>query len=117
MLGCVSTVAQALQTRLKLATGTVNDGTNPVDWTQLKNVPAGIAAGGYAAGYYGYLWSLVVALDLRTAFAADRLDPMVGMRYRRSVLAQGSQKPPQELLRDFLGRETNSKAFFDDLKK
>jgi thimet oligopeptidase len=74
-------------------------------------------AGGYAAGYYGYLWSKVVALDLRTAFAADRLDPVVGMRYRQRVLAQGSQRPPQELVRDFLGRETNSKAFFEWLRK
>jgi len=72
----------------------------------------GHVAGGYAAGYYGYLWSLVVALDLRTAFA-DRLDPAVGQRYRRTVLAQGSQRPPKELVKDFLGRETNSKAFFE----
>jgi thimet oligopeptidase len=33
------------------------------------------------------------------------------------VLAQGSQRPPQELVRDFLGRETNSKAFFEWLRK
>ncbi|MGZ8260547.1 MAG: M3 family metallopeptidase [Caldimonas sp.] len=81
--------------------------------------PAGFAhiAGGYAAGYYGYLWSLVVAHDLRTAFAADRLDPAVGARYRRTVLSQGRQKPPVELVRDFLGRETNAQAFFEDLAR
>ncbi len=74
-------------------------------------------AGGYAAGYYGYLWSLVVALDLRTAFTADRLDAAAGRRYRQAVLAQGSQQAPRQLLRHFLGRETNAKAFFKDLQK
>ena len=58
-----------------------------------------------------------MAMDLRTAFDDKRLDPVVGMRYRQKVLAQGGQRPPQELVRDFLGRETNSKAFFDYLRK
>lgn len=81
--------------------------------------PAGFGhiAGGYAAGYYGYLWSYVVALDLRTAFAGHRLDPVIGARYRHTVLAQGRQMPPRDLVRSFLGRETNSQAFFDDLAR
>jgi thimet oligopeptidase len=74
-------------------------------------------AGGYSAGYYGYLWSLVVAMDMRTAFAANRLDPVVGRRYRDKVLGQGSQRPPQALVKDFLGRDFNAKAFFDDLQR
>ena len=81
--------------------------------------PAGFShiAGSYSAGYYGYLWSLVVAMDLRTAFAADKLDAAVGRRYRNIVLANGSQRAPADLVREFLGREFNAKAFFDDLKK
>ena len=71
----------------------------------------------YSAGYYGYLWSLVVAMDLRTAFAADKLDPAVGKRYRDLILANGSQRPAQVLVHDFLGRDFNAKAFFDDLKR
>ncbi|WP_418320551.1 M3 family metallopeptidase [Piscinibacter sakaiensis] len=81
--------------------------------------PAGFShiAGGYSASYYGYLWSLVVAKDLRTAFAADKLDPEVGARFRRTVLANGSQQPPELLLRAFLGRSFDSRAFFDDLQR
>jgi thimet oligopeptidase len=81
--------------------------------------PAGFShvATGYGAGYYGYLWSEVVASDLRTAFAADRLDPVVGARYRRTVLANGSQVLPQELVRRFLGRDSNSRAFYEDLRR
>jgi thimet oligopeptidase len=81
--------------------------------------PAGFAhiASGYGAGYYGYLWSEVVATDLRSAFAADKLDAKVGARYRTMVLAQGGQKPPQQLVKDFLGRDLSTQAFFDYLKK
>ncbi len=95
------------------------EGATPLGYVPGSMFPAGFGhiASGYAAGYYGYLWSDVVALDLRTAFAADRLDPLVGTRYRRTVLSQGRQEPPAELLRNFLGRDTNSKAFFEDLAR
>ena len=55
--------------------------------------------------------------DAATAFAHDKLDPIVGRRHRATVLANGSQRLPQDLVRDFLGREFNAKAFFDDLKR
>ena len=95
------------------------EGATPVGTVPGTMFPAGFGhiAGGYASGYYGYLWSEVVALDLRTAFAADRLDPVVGARYRNTVLANGRQLPPNQLLHDFLGRDTNAKAFFDDLAR
>jgi thimet oligopeptidase len=81
--------------------------------------PAGFAhvATGYGAGYYGYLWSEVVAADLRTAFATDRLDPVAGQRYRRAILANGSQIKPDELVRRFLGRDSNARAFFEELQR
>ena len=81
--------------------------------------PAGFShvATNYAAGYYGYLWSEVVAADLRMGFGNDKLDAKVGRRYRDIVLANGGQKPPQQLVREFLGRDSNSKAFFEDLKR
>ncbi|MCK9686012.1 M3 family metallopeptidase [Scleromatobacter humisilvae] len=81
--------------------------------------PSGFAhiAGGYGAGYYGYLWSQAVAADMRTAFASDKLDPKVGARFRATVLAEGAQKPPQQVVKDFLGRDGSSQAFFDWLKK
>jgi thimet oligopeptidase len=96
------------------------EGATPLGYVPGTMFPAGfahIAGDGYAAGYYGYLWSLVVAMDLRTAFAADKLSPEVGKRYRELVLGQGAQKPAPELVKDFLGRESNSQAFFEYLKK
>lgn len=95
------------------------EGATPLGYVPNTLFPAGFAhiAGGYGAGYYGYLWSLVVAMDLRTAFAADKLDPAVGKRYRELVLGQGAQKPAPALVKDFLGRDSNSQAFFEYLKR
>ncbi|MEO8280668.1 MAG: M3 family metallopeptidase, partial [Ideonella sp.] len=95
------------------------EGATPLGHVQGTMFPAGFShiAGGYSAGYYGYLWSLVVAMDLRTAFARDKLDPRVGGDYRSKILANGSQRPPADLVRDFLGRDFNSQAFYDDLKR
>ncbi|MES2958618.1 MAG: M3 family metallopeptidase [Pseudomonadota bacterium] len=95
------------------------EGATPLGHVAGTTFPAGFGhvASGYSAGYYGYLWSEVVAADLRTAFAENRLDAAVGRRYRNTVLANGGQRPPQSLVRDFLGRETNTKAFFEDLKR
>jgi thimet oligopeptidase len=59
----------------------------------------------------------VLAVDLRTAFGNDKLDPVVGQRYRNTILANGSQKRPQQLVRDFLGRPSNSNAFFEELRQ
>jgi thimet oligopeptidase len=100
-----------------MATWIKLESATPLGHVPGSKFPAGFAhiVSGYAAGYYGYLWSEVVALDLRTAFAHDKLDPTVGRRYRDTVLANGAQRPPLELVREFLGRDTNSKAFFDEL--
>ncbi|MDT7835536.1 M3 family metallopeptidase [Aquabacterium sp. OR-4] len=95
------------------------EGATPLGHVAGTRFPAGFGhiATGYSAGYYGYLWSLVVAADMRTAFAADKLDARVGRRYRDTVLANGSARPPAQLVRDFLGRDFNAQAFFEDLKK
>ncbi|OWQ85743.1 peptidase [Roseateles aquatilis] len=95
------------------------EGATPLGYVPGTMFPAGFAhiAGSYGAGYYGYLWSLVVAMDLRTAFEADKLSPEVGRRYRDTILSRGGERPATELVHDFLGRDSNAKAFFDYLKQ
>lgn len=95
------------------------EGATPLGYVPGTMFPAsfGHIAGGYAAGYYGYLWSLVVAMDLRTAFGHDKLDSAAGRRYRDTILANGSQLPPQTLVDAFLGRPTSSQAFFEFLRR
>jgi thimet oligopeptidase len=95
------------------------EGETPWGHVPGTRFPAGFShlVGGYGAGYYGYLWSLVVAVDLRTAFDGRKLDPEVGMRYRRTILARGGEVAPQALVREFLGRETDTRAFDAQLRR
>jgi thimet oligopeptidase len=72
-------------------------------------------ASNYAAGYYGYMWSEVLALDMLSAFGNDLLDPKVGARYRKTILSQGGQREEIDMVRDFLGREPSSDAFFAEI--
>ncbi|NMO13839.1 Zn-dependent oligopeptidase [Pyxidicoccus fallax] len=67
---------------------------------------------GYSAAYYTYLWSLVIAKDLETAFQQHGyLDRETAMKYRRTVLEPGGSKPASELVKDFLGREHGFDAY------
>ncbi len=70
----------------------------------------------YGAKYYSYLWSKVFALDLfETIKKVGLLNPEIGVRYKEMILAPGGSKDPNELLKDFLGREPNNDAFMHDL--
>ncbi len=69
----------------------------------------------YAAGYYGYMWSEVLALDMLSKFSKDMLDPKTGRFYRDTILAQGGQEEPADMVRKFLGREPSSEAFFKEI--
>ena len=42
-------------------------------------------------------------------------NPEVGARYRKTILSQGGQKKAAQLVVDFLGREPDSKAFFQEI--
>ncbi len=72
-------------------------------------------ANNYAAGYYGYMWSEVIALDMLSAFKANMLDPAVGARYRDTILAQGGQVEEMDMVKRFLGREPSNEAFFQEI--
>ncbi|GAA4013282.1 M3 family metallopeptidase [Actimicrobium antarcticum] len=71
--------------------------------------------GGYSAGYYGYMWSEVLALDMLSAYQGKLMDPVVGQRYRQAILARGGEKTGADMVRDFLGRTPDSKAFFNEI--
>ncbi len=72
-------------------------------------------ASSYAAGYYGYMWAEVLALDMLSAFHGNLMDPAVGRRYRDTILSQGSQEEEIDMVRKFLGREPSSEAFFAEI--
>lgn len=71
---------------------------------------------GYEAGYYGYLWSKVYAEDIFTKFEKNGyMDSKTGYEYRTKILAPGGSRDPDDMVRDFLGRESNSDAFLKSL--
>ena len=71
---------------------------------------------GYDAGYYGYLWSHVYGDDMYTRFeAAGPLDATMGAHYRRTILERGGSVDGGQLVRDFLGRDPDNRAFLRHL--
>jgi thimet oligopeptidase len=50
-----------------------------------------------------------------SAFGDNLNNPEVGQRYRQTILSQGSQKNAAQLVKDFLGREPDNKAFFSEI--
>src|SRR3954464_3420469 len=67
---------------------------------------------GYTSAYYTYMWSLVIAKDLFSAFDRENLfAPDVARRYRDRVLARGGSADAAELVADFLGRPYGFEAF------
>ncbi len=68
--------------------------------------------GGYTSAYYTYMWSLVIAKDLFSAFdRAALLETEVATRYRDRILAAGGSRDAADLVADFLGRPYSFDAF------
>jgi thimet oligopeptidase len=66
----------------------------------------------YTSAYYTYMWSLVIAKDLFSAFdPANLFDAAVAGRYRDTVLARGGSADAADLVADFLGRPYSFAAF------
>lgn len=88
-----------------------------IDMPKNQLYPAGFGhLNGYDAGYYGYMWSKVYASDMFTRFAKEGLlNSKTGRDYRSKVLEPGGSKKSMELVKDFLGRKPNTKAFLKEL--
>ena len=86
-----------------------------VEGTQFPGTFEHIASG-YAAGYYGYMWAKVIALDLISAFGSDIMNGEAGRRFREMILSRGSEEPARELVERFLGRPVSSEAFFSEIR-
>ncbi len=71
-----------------------------------------IFSGGYAAGYYSYLWAEVLSADCFAAFeeSGDVMAPAQGMRFLDTILAVGGSRPAMESFVEFRGRGPSIEA-------
>ena len=71
---------------------------------------------GYDAGYYGYLWAKVMAIDMASVFKSAPggfLDEKVGLRLRHEVYGVGHTRDVGESVEKFLGRPRSQEPFLD----
>ena len=62
--------------------------------------------GGYAAGYYSYLWTEVLAVNIADVFAQrGALNPATGQDLRDKILSRGNTGDLMKMFSDFTGME------------
>lgn len=84
------------------------------EWHRFPTSFSHIFAGGYAAGYYSYLWAERLSADAYAAFEegnATRAD--LGERFRAEVLSRGGTRPAIENFTAFRGREPENEPLLE----
>ena len=67
-----------------------------------------IFAGGYSAGYYGYIWSEVLDADTVDWFKENGgLTRANGDHFRNSLLSRGGSLNSMQMFRNFRGRDAD----------
>jgi oligopeptidase A len=70
-----------------------------------------IFAGGYAAGYYSYIWAEVLSADAWSAFEEEGVfNPATGQRFLHEILERGSARDAIDNFKAFRGREPRMDA-------
>lgn len=71
-----------------------------------------IFGGGYAAGYYSYMWAEILEADVFDEIESQGMfDPAVGKKFVDTLLWQGTRKSADVLFYDFMGRNVDNTAF------
>ncbi len=80
--------------------------TPSVDYNRFQHGFSHIFAGGYAAGYYSYLWAEVMAADAFSLFEEKGIfDTATATRFKQCILETGGSEEPLVLFTRFRGRE------------
>ena len=73
-----------------------------------------IFSGGYSSGYYGYIWSEILAADAYHAFKENGIfDQATAEAFRANVLSKGGTDDPMKLYRQFRGQEPDAKYLLE----
>lgn len=83
------------------------------EWNRFPNGFAHIFAGGYAAGYFGYHWALVLAVDAFSPFIREdgTIDWGIGEKFLDELLSRGGSRPAMENFIAFRGRKPSTEPF------
>ncbi|HZX71839.1 MAG TPA: M3 family metallopeptidase, partial [Rhodanobacter sp.] len=90
---------------------------HPPAWQRFPHGFSHIFAGGYAAGYYSYLWAELLSADVFGAFEEQAgqdgsvIDRATGARFRQEFLAVGASRPALESFIAFRGRKPQPEDF------
>ncbi|WP_243445607.1 M3 family metallopeptidase [Sphingosinicella microcystinivorans] len=83
----------------------------PPAWHRFPHAFTHIFGGGYASGYYSYLWAEVLAADGFQRFAeAGLIDRWAATKLRDEVLSRGASRPAADSFRAFRGRDADPQA-------
>ena len=75
-------------------------------WGRFPHAFSHIFAGGYAAGYYSYLWADVLAADAFSRFEEEGIfNRETGLSFLNNILSRGGSEEPMVLFKRFRGRE------------
>ena len=86
-------------------------------WARFPHAFSHIFAGGYAAGYYSYLWADVLAADAFSRFSEEGI--LIAKQVNHSLiifLTRGGSEEPMELFKRFRGREPKLDAMLKALQ-
>lgn len=74
-------------------------------WGRFPYAFSHIFAGGYAAGYYSYLWAEVLSADAFSRFEEEGIfNTETGNSFLDNILSQGGSDEPMMLFKNFRGR-------------
>ena len=95
--------ADAFETEALRQVGLLNPQIPPRYYTSYFNHVWG---GGYAAGYYSYLWTEVLAVNIADVFAQrGALKPETGQEFRDKILSRGNTGDLMQMFTDFTGMQ------------
>ena len=86
-----------------------------VEHTAMSTSFTHIFAGGYAAGYYGYKWSEVLAADAFSLFRERGIFDRATAAAFRHLLEQGDQRPAMDIYVEFRGHRPATEALIREM--
>lgn len=72
--------------------------------------------GGYAAGYYSYLWAEILEADIFKRFKEEGLlKKSLGKSFAKTILSKGALLPAKDLFHSFMRREPQIDAYLEKI--